>query len=230
MASTETLRPTRVGPLGFTLPVEALANDDLWFAVPPTRTMFCGGATDWLAESGAPVIFAGGGGTAAMSIRQPMQQLSIQCLAVGIAGGGRLVAGDKRMADDAARSGCRSGGAVPRQNSRSGSTAQSHKPPPAQRCAAATAAWRNTCARSQPRPGRYRDNRHFITRKSRRSPMNPERRDLFRNPVVAVQRSRKAAESVMSGFMPVGGVFTVTQWTTSPGKPCRDEGWRQGGR
>ena len=35
---------------------------------------------DWLAASGAPVIFAGGGGTAAMSIRQPMQQLSIQCL------------------------------------------------------------------------------------------------------------------------------------------------------
>ena len=34
---------------------------------------------DWLAESGALVIFAGGG-TAAMSIRQPMQQLSIQCL------------------------------------------------------------------------------------------------------------------------------------------------------
>ena len=37
---------------------------------------------DWLAESGAPVIFAGGGGIAAMSIRQPMQQLSIQCLAL----------------------------------------------------------------------------------------------------------------------------------------------------
>ena len=30
MAIRETLRPTRVGPLGFTLPVEALANDDLW--------------------------------------------------------------------------------------------------------------------------------------------------------------------------------------------------------
>ena len=42
--------------------------------------MFCGGAMNRLAESGAPVIFAGGGGTAAMSIRQPMQQLSIQCL------------------------------------------------------------------------------------------------------------------------------------------------------
>jgi len=37
---------------------------------------------DWPAESGAPVIFAGGGGIAAMSIRQPMQQLSIQCLAL----------------------------------------------------------------------------------------------------------------------------------------------------
>ena len=36
---------------------------------------------DWPAESGAPVIFAGGG-IAAMSIRQPMQQLSIQCLAL----------------------------------------------------------------------------------------------------------------------------------------------------
>ncbi len=34
---------------------------------------------DWLDESGAPVIFAGGGGTAAMSIRQPTQQLSMQC-------------------------------------------------------------------------------------------------------------------------------------------------------
>ena len=44
--------------------------------------MFCGGAMDWLAASGAPVIFAGGGGTAAMSIRQPRQQLSIQCLAL----------------------------------------------------------------------------------------------------------------------------------------------------
>ena len=44
--------------------------------------MFPGGAMDWLAESGAPVIFAGGDGTAAMSIRQPMQQLSIQCLAL----------------------------------------------------------------------------------------------------------------------------------------------------
>ena len=42
--------------------------------------MVCGGAMDWLAASGAPIIFAGGGGTAAMSIRQPMQQLSIQCL------------------------------------------------------------------------------------------------------------------------------------------------------
>ena len=42
--------------------------------------MFCGDAMDWLAVSGAPVIFAGGGGTAAISIRQPMQQLSMQCL------------------------------------------------------------------------------------------------------------------------------------------------------
>ena len=42
--------------------------------------MFCGGAMDWLAESGAPVIFAGGGGTVAISIRHPMQQLSMQCL------------------------------------------------------------------------------------------------------------------------------------------------------
>ena len=42
--------------------------------------MFCGGVMDWLAESGAPVIFAGGGGTAPISIRQPMQQLSTQCL------------------------------------------------------------------------------------------------------------------------------------------------------
>ena len=42
--------------------------------------MFRGGAMVWLVESGAPVIFAGGGGTAAMSIRQPMQQLSMQCL------------------------------------------------------------------------------------------------------------------------------------------------------
>src|ERR1700692_753591 len=45
----------------------------------PTRTMLRGGAMDWLAASGAPVTFAGGG-TAAISIRQPMQQLSIQCL------------------------------------------------------------------------------------------------------------------------------------------------------
>ena len=38
---------------------------------------------DWLVGSGAPVIFAGGGGgTAAMSIRHPMQQLSMQCLAL----------------------------------------------------------------------------------------------------------------------------------------------------
>jgi len=44
------------------------------------RAMFCGGAMDWPAESGAPVIFAGGSGTAAMSIGQPMQQLSMQCL------------------------------------------------------------------------------------------------------------------------------------------------------
>ena len=42
--------------------------------------MFCGGAMDWLAVSGAPIIFADGGGTAAISIRQPMQQLSMQCL------------------------------------------------------------------------------------------------------------------------------------------------------
>ena len=42
--------------------------------------MFCGGAMDWLADNGAPMIFAGGGGTAAISIRQPMQQLSAQCL------------------------------------------------------------------------------------------------------------------------------------------------------
>ncbi len=42
--------------------------------------MFCGGVTVWPADTGAPVIFAGGGGTAAMSIRQPMQQLSMQCL------------------------------------------------------------------------------------------------------------------------------------------------------
>lgn len=42
--------------------------------------MFCGGAMDWLADNGAPVIFAGGGGTAAINIRQPMQQLSAQCL------------------------------------------------------------------------------------------------------------------------------------------------------
>jgi hypothetical protein len=34
----------------------------------------------WPAESGARKIFAGGGGTAAISIRQPMQQLSMQCL------------------------------------------------------------------------------------------------------------------------------------------------------
>ena len=30
MGIKETLRPTRVGPLGFTLPVEALASDGLW--------------------------------------------------------------------------------------------------------------------------------------------------------------------------------------------------------
>ena len=42
--------------------------------------MLCGGATAWLADNGARVIFAGGGGTAAVSIRQPMQQLSTQCL------------------------------------------------------------------------------------------------------------------------------------------------------
>ena len=42
--------------------------------------MFCGGAMDWRADNGAPMIFAGGGGTAAISIRQPMQQLSAQCL------------------------------------------------------------------------------------------------------------------------------------------------------
>ena len=42
--------------------------------------MFCDGLTVWLADNGAPVIFAGGGGTAAISIRQPMQQLSMQCL------------------------------------------------------------------------------------------------------------------------------------------------------
>src|SRR5580700_1463746 len=46
---------------------------------PPTRTMFCGAEMDWLAASGARAIFAGGG-TAAVSIRQPMQQLSMQCL------------------------------------------------------------------------------------------------------------------------------------------------------
>src|SRR5580700_4863205 len=46
----------------------------------PTRAMFCGDAMVWLAESGAPIIFAGGSGTAAISIRQPVQQLSIQCL------------------------------------------------------------------------------------------------------------------------------------------------------
>ena len=44
--------------------------------------MFSGAVTVWLADNGATVIFAGGGGTAAMSIRQPMQQLSIQCLAL----------------------------------------------------------------------------------------------------------------------------------------------------
>ena len=42
--------------------------------------MFFGGAMDWLAVNGAPMIFAGGSGTAAISIRQPMQQLSAQCL------------------------------------------------------------------------------------------------------------------------------------------------------
>ena len=42
--------------------------------------MFCGGAMDWLADSGTRAIFAGGGGTAATSIRQPMQQSSMQCL------------------------------------------------------------------------------------------------------------------------------------------------------
>ena len=42
--------------------------------------MFCGVAMDGLAESGTPVMFAGGGGTAATSIKQPMQQLSMQCL------------------------------------------------------------------------------------------------------------------------------------------------------
>ena len=42
--------------------------------------MFRGGAMDWLADNGAPMIFAGGGGSAAISIRQPMQQLSAQCL------------------------------------------------------------------------------------------------------------------------------------------------------
>ena len=47
---------------------------------PPMRAMFCGGAMDWLADNGARIIFAGGGGTAAINIRQPMQQLSIQCL------------------------------------------------------------------------------------------------------------------------------------------------------
>lgn len=42
--------------------------------------MLCGGAINWLADNGAPLIFAGGGGTAATSIRQPTQQLSMQCL------------------------------------------------------------------------------------------------------------------------------------------------------
>ena len=42
--------------------------------------MFSGAVTVWLADNGAPIIFAGGGGIAAMSIRQPMQQLSAQCL------------------------------------------------------------------------------------------------------------------------------------------------------
>src|SRR5580704_13702686 len=41
----ETLRPTRVGPLGFTLPVEALANDDLWFAA--RRRERCSAAVRW---------------------------------------------------------------------------------------------------------------------------------------------------------------------------------------
>ena len=41
--------------------------------------MSCGGATDRLADNGAAAIFAGGG-TAASSIRQPTQQLSMQCL------------------------------------------------------------------------------------------------------------------------------------------------------
>src|SRR5580704_18065891 len=47
---------------------------------PPARAMFCGGARDWLADNGARKIFAGGGGTAAINIRQPMQQSSMQCL------------------------------------------------------------------------------------------------------------------------------------------------------
>ena len=42
--------------------------------------MFCGGAMDRLTDNGAAAIFAGGAGTAAISIRQPMQQLSTQCL------------------------------------------------------------------------------------------------------------------------------------------------------
>jgi len=44
--------------------------------------------------------------------------------------------------------------------------------------------------------------------------MNPERHDLFRNPVVAMQRSREAAEFDVSGFMLRVRVITVTQWTT----------------
>src|SRR5580704_9714303 len=46
----------------------------------PVRAAMAGGDNGRLAVCGAPVILSGGGGSAAVSIKQPMQQFSAQAL------------------------------------------------------------------------------------------------------------------------------------------------------
>ena len=101
-------------------------------------------------------------------------------LGVGVAGRGRLVACNNRMADDAARSGRRSSGACrakardqARQRNRVSRRQRNNAPlqwPPGEILAHGLG----------PRPGRYRDNRHIISRRYRDyHSMNPSRRALF---------------------------------------------------
>jgi hypothetical protein len=113
-------------------------------------------------------------------------------LGVGIAGGGRLVAGDKRMADDAARSRCRfCRGACrakardqARQRNRIGRR-QRNNAPPQRPCGEILAHDPNLVPANSGTAAtlarRYRDY-HY---------MNPDRRDLFRNPVATAQRWRQ---------------------------------------